>query len=53
MRLGFQNIGPTVSNLERFVGLETLVLSGNLIVELNASSFAMNNRLQFLSLSRN
>ena len=51
--LGFQNIGPTVANLERFIEVETIILSGNLISELNASSFATNTNLQFLSLSRN
>ena len=53
LRLGFQNIGPTVANLERFIEVETIILSGNLISELNASSFATNTNLQFLSLSRN
>jgi len=42
-----------VSNLERFIQVETIILSGNLIEELNMASFATNLRLQFLSLSRN
>ena len=40
MRLDFQNIGPTVMNLEMFTELETIVLTGNLITELMPASFA-------------
>ena len=42
-----------MSNLEKYVSVETLILSGNLISELNARSFALNTQLQYLSLSRN
>lgn len=53
MRLGFQNIGPTVTNLELFTDVETILLPGNLIVAIAADSFRTNLNLQFLSLARN
>ena len=45
MRLGFQNIGPYVTNLDMFVGVETIILSGNQITEILPVSFATNLRL--------
>ena len=45
MRLGFQNIGPYVTNLDMFVGVETIILSGNQITEILPVSFAANLRL--------
>jgi len=53
MRLGFQNIGPTVSNLEMFTSVETIILAGNAISEISPSSFRTNTSLLFLSLARN
>jgi len=53
LRLGFQNIGPTVSNLEPMTGAETIVLSGNYIEYISVDSFTTNVNLQYLSLSRN
>ena len=45
MRLGFQNIGPHVTNLDMFASVETLILSGNQISEILPVSFATNLRL--------
>ena len=53
MRLGFQDIGPTVTNLELFTEVETILLPGNSISEIIPESFRMNTKLQFLSLARN
>ena len=53
MRMGFQDIGPTVTNLEQFIGVEHIVLSGNCISEILPSSFRTNVNLQFLSLAKN
>lgn len=54
MRLGFQNIGPTISNLEPFTKLENLWLAGNCISEIVPESFAsQRTTLLFLTLSRN
>lgn len=53
MRLGFQNIGPEIQNLEMFTNLETLILSGNCIESIPAGALIKNTKLQFLSLSRN
>lgn len=53
LRLGFQNIGQTVSNLEPFTGAETIVLSGNYIEYISVDSFIANVNLLYLSLSRN
>ena len=53
MRLGFQNIGPHITNLEMFAQVETLVLTGNKIEEITRNAFQTNLKLQFLSLGRN
>ena len=45
MRLGFQNIGPYVTNLDMFIGVETIILSGNQITEILPVSFAANVNL--------
>ena len=45
MRLGFQNIGPHVTNLDMFIGVETIILSGNQITEILPVSFAANINL--------
>ena len=53
MRLGFQDIGPHIKNMEPFTGAETLILSGNYISELTPGCLQLNVNLQFLSLSKN
>ena len=53
MRLNWQKIGPDITNLERFIEVETLELSGNQITNILPSSFAANTKLVYLKLANN